>query len=190
MWVHLQLPPQHCCVSCFPIPNPEINHRDSSAGIPQAEVALVSPSPAPSPGHRSDATLQQPQGRVKGCCCSGLHLVLLTPIPARPFPHGAASLLFSGPVCLLHLLTRRSPAARLTHPAARGTARTQHTHLSPASSPVPRQALPQPSALLRHRDPRCPHTCHDGWHEQHKKPQSHHLCSRDPPKMSCRITGL
>lgn len=65
------------------------------------------------------------------------------PVNPSPGPHpgpgqalflpGAASLLLFGLVCLLHLLTRRSPAACLTHPTARGTAQLGAWH-GPAGS--------------------------------------------------------
>lgn len=121
-------------------------------------------------GARSNPTFgTQPQGRLRGWCCSGLLLLLTPRLPqpcspsqAGPLPHGAASLLFPGLVCLLHLLTRRSPAARLTHPAVWGTAQLGARH-GPAAfctltcallgSPVPRQAHLCPARLCHSPQP-------------------------------------
>lgn len=136
----------------------------------------------------------------------------LLPIPGRPFAARSSFPVVSWACLFAAFADSAQPCCppdssrSLGHGTARGMARPScilHTHLCPAGltcappgSPVPRQALPQPTAhhsvwQSSHQPlgtqqrwhgqaegptvPPTPHKCQEGWHEHHKKPHSHLL---------------
>lgn len=139
MWVHLQLPPQHCCVSCFPIPNPEINHRDSSAGIPPSRGGTRVPVPCPEP--RAPQRCHPAAATGKG---QGMLLLRSPPRPAHPDPSQALSPRSSFPVVFWAcLFAAFADSAQPCCPPDSSRSSGHGTH--PAHSPEPCQLTCAPA---------------------------------------------